>query len=1068
MVATRRGTRVGSPVKNTSEENSGDTPTPSTRRTQRRTLMEENQSNSELADASQTDELKYDSTASSSVASPPKRGTRRSTRLLADKKEPHSTNEADVSESESSCSVVSDMQATPRTRRRTAVREKPTVQDEASEVESCSSEVSTTRSHRVLRSLRKRVLASAAIKDAIMDDDGDPSGPESCSSAVSLTTAMDTRRITRSHRKTAVPSTEADSSEPESCSSSVSGLRGSAVRRSSRNQKVKSTKPIPLSFEETTDTPSSPVSKKRGCRRKTVYNEENDSDGCKSGPSMSPWRSTRHQPKLGESDSELVATDVCKSLSSQSPQRGRGTPCSSRTGSASSTRAVPVTRARSKAKADVGDTITTAAAMTEDLGEELEPHPESIPVFDGDKADDTVEILDSTLVMDTSEAQECTIIEESTEDTTVVLNQGEPIKMQESQSTMQDAEPLEYSGTETLTLKEESVAATSGMLIEEPGDVAMENDEPEFVETSHFVENQTCSVLVKEDVVEAVSEDPKPAVAEEAIEDQRCSEHVEDTVEAVADETETAVVEEAIEDQRCSEPVEDTVEAVEEEPETAVVEEAIEDQRCSEPVEDTVEAVEEEPETAVVEEAIEDQRCSEPVEDTVEAVEEEPETAVVEEAIEDQRCSEPVEDTVEAVEEEPETAVVEEAIEAQIFTEPVEDVVETTPEDPVPTVVEEHENKLKCEKQGVIVYEEANDTIKTTENNFIMLNDLEGPSTSSRNELNLMTTEEISKKCSPQKKMISLLDSSEDEDSADEGLTSEEEGCSQKAEDVEMCSQDNVMFAEGKASKKTEAPGNGLFVIDNKPGQQSKKQYYVAAKQTEEQDEEDFVDEEGDDDDDEDSRVLFTSRKPLMQLSSAIDTGLKMKELGGLYISFDGNKPKSHSNSLKSLKDPNNPDELLKKSVIVPEFEKKDAVPPYSESKHAAKLKRKAEREKTTGDGWFNMRAPELTEELKNDLKVLKMRSALDPKRFYKKNDREGPPKYFQVGTVVDNPVDFYSSRIPKKQRKRTMVEELLADAEFRSYNKKKYQEIMAEKAAQAAGKMNKKKHKFHKKKMNK
>lgn len=32
---------------------------------------------------------------------------------------------------------------------------------------------------------------------------------------------------------------------------------------------------------------------------------------------------------------------------------------------------------------------------------------------------------------------------------------------------------------------------------------------------------------------------------------------------------------------------------------------------------------------------------------------------------------------------------------------------------------------------------------------------------------------------------------------------------------------------------------------------------------------------------------------------------------------------------------------MLKKSVIVPDFEKKDAVPPYSESKHAAKLKRK-------------------------------------------------------------------------------------------------------------------------------
>lgn len=56
-----------------------------------------------------------------------------------------------------------------------------------------------------------------------------------------------------------------------------------------------------------------------------------------------------------------------------------------------------------------------------------------------------------------------------------------------------------------------------------------------------------------------------------------------------------------------------------------------------------------------------------------------------------------------------------------------------------------------------------------------------------------------------------------------------------------------------------------------------------------------------------------------------------------------------------------------------------------------------AERGKTTGDGWFGMKAPEITDELKNDLQALKMRAAIDPKRFYKKNDREGLPKYFQV-----------------------------------------------------------------------
>ena len=60
------------------------------------------------------------------------------------------------------------------------------------------------------------------------------------------------------------------------------------------------------------------------------------------------------------------------------------------------------------------------------------------------------------------------------------------------------------------------------------------------------------------------------------------------------------------------------------------------------------------------------------------------------------------------------------------------------------------------------------------------------------------------------------------------------------------------------------------------------------------------------------------------------------------------------------------------------------------------------ERAKTTGDGWFNMKAPEMTEELKNDLKAIQMRSAMDPKRFYKKNDREGFSKYLQVGWLFN------------------------------------------------------------------
>jgi DNA-directed RNA polymerase subunit N (RpoN/RPB10) len=54
-------------------------------------------------------------------------------------------------------------------------------------------------------------------------------------------------------------------------------------------------------------------------------------------------------------------------------------------------------------------------------------------------------------------------------------------------------------------------------------------------------------------------------------------------------------------------------------------------------------------------------------------------------------------------------------------------------------------------------------------------------------------------------------------------------------------------------------------------------------------------------------------------------------------------------------------------------------------------------------------------------------------------------PRYcLQIGRVVDSPADFYSSRIPQKERKRTLVDELMADAEFKRYAKRKYGEILS------------------------
>ncbi|XP_065199821.1 deoxynucleotidyltransferase terminal-interacting protein 2 [Planococcus citri] len=142
-------------------------------------------------------------------------------------------------------------------------------------------------------------------------------------------------------------------------------------------------------------------------------------------------------------------------------------------------------------------------------------------------------------------------------------------------------------------------------------------------------------------------------------------------------------------------------------------------------------------------------------------------------------------------------------------------------------------------------------------------------------------------------------------------------------------------------------------------------------------------------------------------------------------------------------KSKNTVEDVLRRSVIGEGFEKEHKVPLNHVSKRRLQKQRQDERAKTTGENWFNFPATKQTEEIRKDLEVLQMRSALDPKRFYKHNDMKTLPKYFQVGRIVDTPVDFYSSRIPKKERKPTIVEELLVDAEFKKYTKRKYQEIL-------------------------
>lgn len=72
-------------------------------------------------------------------------------------------------------------------------------------------------------------------------------------------------------------------------------------------------------------------------------------------------------------------------------------------------------------------------------------------------------------------------------------------------------------------------------------------------------------------------------------------------------------------------------------------------------------------------------------------------------------------------------------------------------------------------------------------------------------------------------------------------------------------------------------------------------------------------------------------------------------------------------------------------------------------------------------------------------------RGAYDPKTFYKSFDTTKLPKHFQIGTVIDNPLDFYGGRLNNSERKQTLTEQLLADVDVGYHRKKRYNKIQDE-----------------------
>lgn len=85
------------------------------------------------------------------------------------------------------------------------------------------------------------------------------------------------------------------------------------------------------------------------------------------------------------------------------------------------------------------------------------------------------------------------------------------------------------------------------------------------------------------------------------------------------------------------------------------------------------------------------------------------------------------------------------------------------------------------------------------------------------------------------------------------------------------------------------------------------------------------------------------------------------------------------------------------------------------------------------------MAAPQLTKDLKRELLLIKMRGAMDPKRFYRSaDDGKALPKYFQMGTIIEGAEDG-RVRKTKKERKGSMLQEVMADSAIRKRAKSQF-----------------------------
>ncbi|KII86872.1 hypothetical protein PLICRDRAFT_125670 [Plicaturopsis crispa FD-325 SS-3] len=185
---------------------------------------------------------------------------------------------------------------------------------------------------------------------------------------------------------------------------------------------------------------------------------------------------------------------------------------------------------------------------------------------------------------------------------------------------------------------------------------------------------------------------------------------------------------------------------------------------------------------------------------------------------------------------------------------------------------------------------------------------------------------------------------------------------------------------------------------------------------------------------------------------------LKPGSLPPAYFDFGDSRHAGPS----SIRDP---DILVAQKVASSIAEPSAPIPPpelMKSGKTLTKKEKKALKNQTAGKDWFDLPAPAEADlpRLYREVEALRLRNQLDPKRFYRKDEGEGKgikglPKFFAIGTVVPSSTPFGTAsgdNLTRAARKRTLVDELVDDAEAKRYAKRKFEELQSVRGAKGRG----------------